>query len=371
MTKTKWIIWICLLTVAYGKAQKSSGRIYENIVPNPGFETWDFPPVGWYYKGDHFTQVMKYWFSPTGTSPDAYGPKVMVPATWKEKGFGRTNAHTGNSYVGITTYGCAGKPHCREYVAVQLNEPLVTGQQYYAEFWVNHLPYSMRTNNLGICFTDKKISNLFEDQLYLQPAVNAKEVVLAKNLAWTKVSARFKAGSEAEYLIIGNFYPDSLTVARTAWKDPLTFGYYYIDDVIIRKEDPILPVPVREDDLTRTRFEAGRTFQLKDIYFEFDKTELLPRSFVELKKLVRILKDNPAMHIVIIGHTDAIGTDEYNQKLSEDRARAVLVYLVQNGIPAQRLDSRGKGSLLPVASNDNDDGRQLNRRVEFLVVQMN
>ncbi len=370
MTRTIQMICLWGMVVVTAAAQKKTGLIYENIVPNPGFEQWDFPPMGWYYKGDHFTAVMKYWFSPTGTSPDAYGPGVIVPAAWAEKGFGQLKAHGGQSFVGITTFGCSGKPHCREYVAIQLSEPLVVGQQYYAEWWVNHLPFGMRTNNIGMCFTDQKICNTFEDQLYLRPAVNAKDIVLAKNLVWTKVSARFKAISEAGYLIIGNFYPDSLTSARKAWKDPLDFAYYYIDDIVVRKEDPILPVPVRDDDLTRTRLEEGKTFQLKDIYFEFDKTELMPRSFVELKKLLHLLRDNPALQIAIIGHTDAVGSDTYNQVLSESRAQAVMDYLTANGIALSRLRTTGKGSLHPIASNDTDEGRQLNRRVEFLVVRL-
>jgi outer membrane protein OmpA-like peptidoglycan-associated protein len=76
------------------------------------------------------------------------------------------------------------------------------------------------------------------------------------------------------------------------------------------------------------------------------------------------------MIIQINGHTDSRGTDAYNQELSERRARAVVDYLVQNGIDPGRATSRGFGSTRPVADNQTEAGRQLNRRVEFVVVKM-
>jgi len=132
-------------------SQAPTGVVQENIIPNPSFEKYASTPIGWFYKGKHFTSVMKYWNAPTGASPDIFGPKVRVPAQWAEKGFGEQGAHSGVSMSGITAYGCEnGKPHCREYIQIQLKEPLVPGQQYYAEFWVSHLPRSLRINNLGM-----------------------------------------------------------------------------------------------------------------------------------------------------------------------------------------------------------------------------
>jgi len=125
-----------------------------NIVPNPGFERFDNAPIGWSYKGSYVGEVVKYWFSATTASPDVYGPGVHVPQDWAEKGFGKQKPHSGKSMAGLTLFGCTnGKPHCREYVEIQLAEPLVIGQAYHVEFWVTHLEKSLQINNLGAYFT--------------------------------------------------------------------------------------------------------------------------------------------------------------------------------------------------------------------------
>lgn len=79
-----------------------------------------------------------------------YGPGVHVPQDWAEKGFGKEKAHGGKSMAGLTLFGCTnGKSHCREYVEIQLAEPLVIGQAYYVEFWTTQLERSLQINNLG------------------------------------------------------------------------------------------------------------------------------------------------------------------------------------------------------------------------------
>ncbi|MBI5916640.1 MAG: OmpA family protein [Bacteroidetes bacterium] len=342
----------------------------ENIIPNPSFELYASPPIGWFYKGEHYTTVMKYWSSATNASPDVFGPKVRVPAHWEEKGFGKQQPHTGLSMSGITVYGCGqGKPHCREYIQIQLSEPLVLGQSYLAEMWVSHLPKSLRTNNLGFYFSREKTEEITDGLLNFSPQVKADDVLEGKNGKWLKVSGRFNADTEAEYLVIGNFSPDSTTLTKPADEGSLPFGYYYIEDVLVKKIPPILPIPVPEDDLTKAKLEPGKAVPLRDIYFEHDKCELMPRSFVELKKLLKLMRENPQLAIEVCGHTDSIGEDEYNQTLSEKRARAVAEYLTGNGIHASRTRFKGCGSAQPVATNNTPQGRQLNRRVEFIVMQ--
>ena len=129
-----------------------------------------------------------------------------------------------------------------------------------------------------------------------------------------------------------------------------------------------LPVPVPEDDLSKLKIETGKVVRLKNIFFETDKADLLPRSYVELNKLLEMMRDNPGMVIEIHGHTDTRGTADYNQGLSERRAAAVTDFLISNGIAAERARYKGFGSTQPVAANNTEEGRQLNRRVEFVIV---
>lgn len=341
-----------------------------NIVPNPSFELYASPPIGWFYKGDHYTMVMKYWSAATIASPDVFGPRVRVPAHWAEKGFGDQHPRTGHSMTGITVFGCeSGKPHCREYIQIQLAEQLVQDQDYYVEMWVSHLPRSLQVNNIGFFFSDDKISELTDRELGKQPQINAHKIVEPNNKQWVKISGRFQATSEANYLLIGNFFADNETEFKSICENDLGFGYYYIDDILVKKVPPILPIPIKEDDLSQVDLREGDIIPLKNIYFEFDKAELLPRSYVQLRSLLKIMQENPEMVIEVRGHTDDRGEDGYNFPLSEKRAQAVVDFLSENNIGEHRTRFRGFGSSEPIASNNTPDGRQMNRRVEFLIIQ--
>jgi OOP family OmpA-OmpF porin len=342
-----------------------------NIVPNPGFETFGDSPVGWYFKGEDFTRLVKYWSSPTGASPDAYGPKVRVPSNWADKGFGEQKPHGGNAMAGITVFGCQdGKPHCREYLQAQLLEPLVVGQAYVVECWVAQLPGSTAIDNIGFHFAMEKHEETEDKLLKLQPHFKTKDIVEVAPGYWKRLSGSFSAGSEAEVLIIGNFFPDEETSIRRIRDESVKYAYYYIDDVVVRKVPPFIPVPIKETDIRRQALEAGKSFQLPNLLFDFDKWELHPRSYIELDKVIGVMKDNPKMVIQINGHTDHIGEDQYNMYLSRKRAKSVVAYLNENGISRSRTLYKGYGESQPVAGNDSEEGRQLNRRVELLVVKM-
>jgi OOP family OmpA-OmpF porin len=111
----------------------------------------------------------------------------------------------------------------------------------------------------------------------------------------------------------------------------------------------------------------GSVSVLKNIFFEVDKFDLKEKSITELEKIVRFLQENPEIRVEISGHTDNTGNPQYNQQLSEKRAKSVYSYLVQKGIGSQRLTSKGLGSTKPIASNDSEDDRQRNRRIEFAI----
>jgi outer membrane protein OmpA-like peptidoglycan-associated protein len=98
--------------------------------------------------------------------------------------------------------------------------------------------------------------------------------------------------------------------------------------------------------------------------FAFDSYILTPKSKKDLQIVVKKMKGNKQYKISVEGHTDAIGSEEYNQKLSERRAASVKKFLIQNGVQAKRIESRGFGELNPIADNDTEEGRAENRRVE-------
>jgi len=104
---------------------------------------------------------------------------------------------------------------------------------------------------------------------------------------------------------------------------------------------------------------------LRGVNFDFDRAEIRPDAAVILDEAASMLNDNPGRNVSVAGHTDSVGTDAYNQSLSERRAAAVKDYLVSQGVDASRLSTSGYGESNPIASNDTADGRALNRRVEL------
>ena len=116
--------------------------------------------------------------------------------------------------------------------------------------------------------------------------------------------------------------------------------------------------------------KAGDIFNLNMIFFEFNSWELLTVSYFELDALYEILIGNPNLRIEIRGHTDNIGSAQYNKTLSIKRAEAVYTYLLEKGISKSRMKYRGFGNKSPIADNKNEEGRSINRRVEFAIMEL-
>jgi outer membrane protein OmpA-like peptidoglycan-associated protein len=111
----------------------------------------------------------------------------------------------------------------------------------------------------------------------------------------------------------------------------------------------------------------GLIANMSDVLFRSGSVDLLPAARERLAKVSGIVLAYPSLHVSIEGHTDSVGSDEYNQDLSERRAQSVRDYFVRGGIPAGTVDARGFGKAEPVASNETPEGRQQNRRVELVL----
>jgi flagellar motor protein MotB len=143
-------------------------------------------------------------------------------------------------------------------------------------------------------------------------------------------------------------------------------GYLYFLDII-----DLLGHDMDEQvvmDFYLKRIEVGTKVVLKNIYFEIGKAILRPESYDALDQVFRFLENNPGMKLEISGHTDNTGSLRINQKLSRERAKAVVEYLVGRGIPEGMLVFEGYADTQPVATNDTREGRERNRRVEFKVL---
>ena len=124
-----------------------------------------------------------------------------------------------------------------------------------------------------------------------------------------------------------------------------------------------------EKNITLKKIAIGKNVIMKNIFFETAKADLSDESQIELNNLIKLLNDNPTLHLEIGGHTDNKGSRAYNQKLSQARAQSVVDYLVAHGVASERLTSKGYAFDVPVADNSKEEGRRENRRTEFLVTK--
>ncbi len=115
------------------------------------------------------------------------------------------------------------------------------------------------------------------------------------------------------------------------------------------------------------KLERGGSVVLRNIFFDYDEFVLKETSYSELNRVVRLMKQTPDLSIEVSGHTDDRGSSSYNETLSKNRANAVKTYLTENGIEATRVTTMGYGAKKPIASNETEEGRAANRRIEMKV----
>lgn len=362
-----------------------------NLVPNPGFEETKRLQCAWTQDARKFNEeVMVGWTSPTETTPDHFSLQ-SDPGCWSHPGKrtgGRARPHGGEAMAGIKTWGRGNTPtHWHEYLQIELNAPLEAGVRYVAECWVMRASFSNEaSNNIGLLLAPEPVSSRDCLPLHITPSVNEDKLV--KKSGWHKVSGVIEATGGERFLLIGNFYSDEAT-QHERFPEGERGAYYFVDDVNVRvappgsalspkpKESVPPPPKVRVADhagtaqveLPRVEPEVGKSIVLDHIFFDFDKAELKPESHAELEKVVHLLTDYPHMRIEIGAHTDDQGSEAYNIRLSNDRAKAVVDHLVKEKVDAARLSWKGYGKSRPVADNATEEGRAKNRRVEFTVLE--
>ena len=382
----RWTLLFVFLSTATFMRSQEVRQDSTNLVYNHSFESHTECPRKINAVGI-LTQV-EAWYQPTRGSADYYNICGSRECNIPRNKLGIQPAFDGEGYCGIY----ASQDHYREYLQTQLKQPLVKGASYKLSFRVSLSEYSTGAiATLGGLFTTESITDTTQGILmqkeikritpsviqsintYYQPqVVNPKERILDNTEEWQLVEGTFIAKGGEEYLSIGNFlpasqsnliYPDSLT-------NLLPGAYYYIDDVHLicldcAKQIALLNPPVKEPEKP---ISVGSTIVLKNIYFEFDKNTLLQQSYKELLSLIELLKEYPKMKIEIQGHTDNQGSANYNLRLSEQRAKAVVDYLINHGIEAKRLCYKGYGKESPIADNGTEEGRAINRRVAFKIL---
>lgn len=337
----------------------------QNLVPNGSFEgRRQCPSQLGNLEEDCFS-----WTAPTQGSTDyfhACSEEMGTPENFN----GRQNPYEGEGYAGF--YAFAPNEY-REYLQVQLANPLREGEEY--EFSAA-LSLSERSDfslaTLGVLFSSHPLredsrrvlsrKRRFAHKGHRYHLLSISDpVALSSKEEWGRVQIRFTAKGTERYLIFGNFEPDARTRKHPTGISSNKGAYYYLDDLEL--------VAVNGDYQSNevSGFQVDTLQTLEALLFEFDSTVLTDAGKSQLQHLGAFMMNASQLRLELRGHTDGMGSEGYNKQLSEARCRAVAEYLTQSGIDSGRITYMGYGARFPVASNSSPEGREQNRRVEFIL----
>lgn len=201
------------------------------------------------------------------------------------------------------------------------------------------------------------VKGIVSDMITKQPLEAAVEIIdLQNNKSVYQDSSTVEKGDFLATLTSGKNY--GLNISKD--------GYlFYSENFSLAGHEPDKPFDIK---VLLEPIEIGNKVILKNIFFDSNKFEIKPDSKPELDKLVEFLTLNPSLRIEISGHTDNVGNDQANQILSENRAKAVFAYLINNKINPARLMYKGYGKMQPIAPNETEEDRAKNRRTEFKII---
>lgn len=310
---------------------------------------------------------VEFWSTPTQGSTDYFNGCSVAMGT-PENFNGKQPAEFGEGYAGLYLYA---PDDYREYLQAELSEKLIVGKTYQVSFYISLAERSdFAVKEFGLLFTNTKIAmetrKEFSKKLWYTIADNEYHYMeigytdfYSDTEDWLLVHTQFVAKGTENYLILGNFKNNKRTRLFRTKRTAKQGAYYYLDEVILTSMDP-----------EEKPYGLNEIHTFKNLLFSFDKADLVKASITEIDRLYEYLKDNEQLLVAIDGHTDTMGTDAYNKRLSANRAKAVTDYLIKKGISEERVSWKGYGGNIPIADNTSKSGRELNRRVEFLITKM-
>jgi len=360
----------------------------KNHIINPDFDLFYYKPALITYHGDtKIEDWIPYWTTPGQYTPDylsnlryidvfsySYIFEMALPDTF--------------SYVGIALY--KESDSYSEYIQGKLITPLIKGKKYCLRTSINFCSYSKYSvDRLAYYLSSSPVSVDFKNESKFSPQIVFSNLP-TENKHFTTLCNYFAADGGEQFITVGRFAgPENMDPKLR--KDYLKglFGlekasYYVVDNIELfeiqdtsecncKLEIPLItPVVIKpqkpyETDLNKLK--QGMPVILENVNFKFDSYNLLDTSEDILKTLLAFLENNPEIKISIEGHTDDIGTEQYNDELSINRARSVYNWLINKGINSTRLRFTGYGKSRPIFNEKDEEHRALNRRVELKKIE--
>ena len=369
----------------------SVSLICQNLVQNGDFESYK-------KKEKHIIRFKKldYWYVPNNSTPDLYSnynksKDLRIGMNWA----GNQIPYSGESFIGLIAIQFNNTYEYREYITNELKHELIKDSTYCFSMYISLSSIcGYAINNIGVHLSKEKTRFDFQGGItpYYTPSIPIIRLEAITETSWVKICINYKATGGEKYLTIGNFDIDNAAniinvkskkeIKHSAPNGFVPQSYYCIDNVtLVPFNDSFncnctinrynFTETVQEENDVETDNEALKTgdiFVLNNIYFETGKSELLPESTKELELLVSLLETRKEIRIKICGHTDNVGGDNFNIKLSESRAKAVVNFLKEKCIKESRLEFEGFGCTRPIESNETNEGKKANRRVEFEIL---
>jgi OOP family OmpA-OmpF porin len=335
----------------------------QNLVPNPGFEKFVDCP-------DNIGQVFlaSPWYSANTGTPEYFNTTCD---------FFEDAANKGNGFAGLIVY--SQYEDAVEYIASPLTATLEADEEYCLSMYVRakHSPYYV--DKMAVLLSESKIV-----KKYWTPIVSTDALILKNHIFikpennWVKLSATFIAKGNESFITIGNFTPfntlksepDRLVNTTDGW-----YIYMYIDDILLERITPgyccscpdTIPIEIVEKTNTISLLNKTASLPSSTLYFDFNSYEINYLEFQKLETIIYFLQQNNHTTATIKGHTDYIGSDEYNMFLSKKRAENIYQILLNKQINPAQLKIEYYGKNLPVNHLTDEIYRKENRRVEIII----
>lgn len=328
----------------------------QNLVKNPSFEAKNKCP------DDYGTLNIdvKHWKIPSLGTTDYFSTcSTKLPV--EDNFIGSQRPFEGDGYAGMYMYA---PQDYREYITAALETTLEKGKSYKISFMINladKVEFAVNTFDILLSKTAFEVNtSKYIDLGYVPTSsdMNYKEIMTRgyydNTEEWTEVSTTIIAKGNERFLTIGNFKSNESTNIQIVKKAPRKSAYYFIDMVSVEA----MPF-----------FNLNELYVIDDILFDNDETSIEVSNNEQLQGLIDYLKAKPNLKVNLYGHTDAMGSANYNDDLSEKRAETIANFLIKQGVPKSKIAWKGFGLKKPIVDNNQEQLRFKNRRVEFLISQ--
>jgi len=359
-----------------------------NLVSNPSFEKYEGN-----LRRDGQFDLTEDWGNASEVISDLFATGIRSKyVNIPENSFGNELPYDGDNYAGIVTYSYRSKLN-KSYITIQMKSSMNKGDLYcikYKASLADRARYA--TNNLGVILTKGKVNEKTTSTIKRSDVLlTDKNPVVNQTEGWWSFCKRYVSNGSEKYITIGNFSDDRSTKTETreidkkyAEEGPEMVGYYYIDMVEVRKVEPTEDCGCSNTKIPESKVIYSASVQINDdmnatekveavdAYFYQYKSELVSSAKRSIDLIIEMMKENPLMKVQVIGHMDSeeaelAKSEPSLSKLDENRARAVLAYMLSEGIDRKRIMEKGVGDSQPVSKMSTPISLAKNRRVEFKI----